>query len=80
MTGTVTIFSKRAFGFIEADDTRQSYFVHIRQTGGRFLKSGERVEFDVGEDPRNKRTKQALDVILIDNSNSEKEEIHEQTQ
>jgi cold shock CspA family protein len=69
MLGTVVIFSKRAYGFIEGDD-RRSYFVHISQTGGLFLKSNDRVRFDVGPDPRNPRTPQALNVVLLDSSNS----------
>ena len=69
MQGTVAIFSKRAYGFIEGDD-HMSYFVHISETGGRFLKPNERVQFSVGPDPRNPRTKQALNVVLLDNSSS----------
>jgi cold shock CspA family protein len=73
MTGTVALFSKRAYGFIEGED-RMSYFVHISQTGGRVLRPGDVVRFDVGDDPRNPRTKQAIRVILINNDAvSEKE-------
>ena len=79
MQGTVAIFSKRAYGFIEGDD-HMSYFVHISETGGRFLKPNERVRFSVGPDPRNPRTKQALNVVLIDNSVSEKDESNGRSQ
>jgi cold shock CspA family protein len=72
MTGTVALFSKRAYGFIEGED-RMSYFVHISQCGGRVLRPGDNVRFDVGDDPRNPRTKQAMHVTLINDAVSEKE-------
>jgi len=77
MLGTVSLFSKRAYGFIEGDD-RRSYFVHISQTSGIMLKSNDRVRFDVGDDSRNPRTKQALNVVLIDGDDvSEKDRSNE---
>ena len=76
MTGTVALFSKRAYGFITGSD-RMSYFVHISQTGGRMLRAGEAVRFDVGADPRNPRTKQAMHVTVIDDDDSEKENSNE---
>jgi cold shock CspA family protein len=79
MEGTVAVFSKRAYGFIQGDD-RRSYFVHISQTGGLFLKSNDRVSFQVGPDPRNPRTPQALNVVLLDSSVSEKDESNVCTQ
>jgi len=80
MLGTVTLFSKRAYGFICGDD-QMSYFVHISQTGGRFLKSNDRVQFDVGVDPCNLKTPEARNVVLIDNTSnrSEKDESHDTT-
>jgi cold shock CspA family protein len=76
MTGTVQLFSKRAYGFIAGDD-RISYFVHISQTGKLILRSSDRVRFDVGDDPRNPHKKQALNVVLINDEYSEKDNSNE---
>lgn len=55
----------RGYGFIEDDDTKETYFVHysqivtdkLKESGEpkfRKLEEGEKVEFEVGTAPNNK--------------------------
>lgn len=65
-TGIVERFnSKRGFGFINPDDGGDNVFVHqnnIEMDGFRFLKAGEKVEYE--EEESDKGVK-AIDVKLV---------------
>ena len=62
MTGTVKKFmDDRGFGFITPDEGDGEVFVHqseIIMEGVRTLEEGQRVEFEVEEDPKGLRAKQ----------------------
>ena len=61
LTGTVKWFSKeKGYGFITRDDNKGDVFVHfsaIQQRGFKTLEQGQRVEFEVEEDPKGLRAK-----------------------
>ena len=61
LTGTVKWFSKeKGYGFITRDDNKEDVFVHfsaIQQRGFKTLEQGQRVEFEVEEDPKGLRAK-----------------------
>lgn len=73
MTGTVRIFSRRGYGFIEEDGTRASRFVHLSQTGWRALRPGERVSFALVDNPRNRHQQMAASVTPLDSYASDEE-------
>jgi cold shock CspA family protein len=63
--GKCTVWSKRAYGFICDDETRESFFVHITKVRGkRELRSGDHVTFEVADDPRSRARKMAVDVEI----------------
>ena len=65
MTGTVSHYGRKGFGWIEVDDTRQSAFVHIADVRGRVvLRSGDRVRFSLRNAPKGLK---AIDVEVIEN-------------
>jgi cold shock protein len=63
-TGSVKWFSEsRGYGFITPEGANDEVFVHfsaIQHNGFRTLHTGERVEFDLVEDPKGK---QAANVV-----------------
>jgi|SRR5579862_5636180 len=79
--GTVILFSKRGYGFVEQDGTRESHFTHVSQSGGKELRTGDRVEFEIVPDRRslpNKPRTMAANVTLID-ENLHKENLSDQS-
>ena len=65
-TGTVKWFNgDKGFGFISNDDTKEEVFVHfsaIQTEGYKTLNEGQKVTFDVEEDPNNADKKRAVNV------------------
>ena len=66
MQGTVKWFNNdKGYGFISNDDGSGDVFVHfsaIQTTGFRTLSEGQKVSFDVEEDPRNAGKLRAVNV------------------
>lgn len=68
--GTIkSIRDDRGFGFIAPDGATKDVFFHSSAVEGRIfdqLREGQRVEFEVGEDPRNPGRERAENVRLIE--------------
>lgn len=64
-SGTVKFFNtEKGYGFIAPDDGGKDVFVHItalQQSGIQSLDQGDKVSFDIEDDPRG-RGKQAANV------------------
>jgi CspA family cold shock protein len=68
ITGTVKWFSKdKGFGFIKQDDGPDVFVHHtaIQSSGYRTLEEGERVEFEIVEEPKGLK---AANVTRVDES------------
>lgn len=68
--GTIkSIRDDRGFGFIAPDDANKDVFFHSTAVVGRAfeqLREGQRVEFEVSEDPRNPGRTRAENVQLLE--------------
>lgn len=69
MTGSVKWFNEtKGFGFISNDDGSDDVFVHfssIMTDGFKTLDEGQKVEFDVEQDPKNPNKLRAINVTKI---------------
>lgn len=51
--GTVKFFCERGYGYIRRDNGQPDIFVHVKHIAGRLdLESGQRVQFEIGENER----------------------------
>lgn len=68
-TGTVKWFNEtKGFGFISNDDGSDDVFVHfssILVDGFKTLAEGQKVQFDVEQDPKNPSKMRAVNVTII---------------
>lgn len=68
-TGTVKWFNpEKGFGFITNDDGSDDVFVHfsaIQSEGFKTLNEGDKVQFDVEQDPKNSSKLRAVNVSVI---------------
>lgn len=66
--GTVKWFDEtKGFGFITRDDGQDDVFVHfsaIAADGFKTLAEGQKVKFDVEQDPKNARKFRAVNVTV----------------
>jgi len=62
-TGTVKWFNdQKGFGFIQSEDSERDIFVHIsavNKAGLHTLREGQKVTFDIQNDPKNRKTSAA---------------------
>ncbi len=69
MTGTVKWFNaEKGYGFISNDEGGDDVFVHfsaIQGTGYRSLSEGQKVTYEVEQDPKNSSKLRAVDVAVI---------------
>ena len=69
MTGTVKWFNaEKGYGFISNDEGGDDVFVHfsaIQGTGYRSLSEGQKVTYDVEQDPKNSSKLRAANVAVI---------------
>lgn len=68
--GTIkSLRDDRGFGFIAPDGENKDVFFHSSAVEGRVfdqLREGQRVEFEVGEDPRNPGRTRAENVRVVE--------------
>ena len=68
--GTVKWFNNdKGYGFIENEDSGDDIFVHfssIQIDGFKTLKEGQRVSFDIEDDPKNVDKKRAANVLVVE--------------
>ena len=69
MTGTVKWFNaEKGYGFISNDEGGDDVFVHfsaIQGTGYRSLNEGQKVSYEVEQDPKNPGKLRAVNVAAI---------------
>ena len=69
MTGTVKWFNaEKGYGFISNDEDGDDVFVHfsaIQATGYRSLNEGQKVSYEVEQDPKNTGKLRAVNVAAI---------------
>ncbi len=69
-SGTVKWFNNdKGYGFIENNEGGDDIFVHfsaIQIEGFKTLKEGQKVTFDIEDDPKNESKKRAANVQVID--------------
>ena len=67
MTGTVKWFNaEKGYGFISNDEGGDDVFVHfsaIQGTGYRSLNEGQKVSYEVEQDPKNTGKLRAVNVV-----------------
>ena len=68
--GTVKWFNNgKGYGFIENEEGGEDIFVHfssIQIDGFKTLKEGQKVTFDVEDDPKNEDKKRAANVQIVE--------------
>ncbi len=68
--GTVKWFNNdKGYGFIENDEGGNDVFVHfssIQIEGFKTLKEGQKVTFDIEDDPKNENKKRAANVQIVE--------------
>lgn len=69
-TGTVKWFNNgKGYGFIENEEGGEDIFVHfssIQIDGFKTLKEGQKVTFDVEDDPKSEDKKRAANVQIVE--------------
>lgn len=67
--GTVKWFNgEKGYGFISNDNGGEDVFVHfsaIQSTGFRSLTEGQKVSYDVEQDPKNSKKLRAVNVSIL---------------
>lgn len=67
--GTVKWFNgEKGYGFISNDNGGEDVFVHfsaIQSTGFRSLTEGQKVSYDVEQDPKNSKKLRAVNVSVL---------------
>lgn len=68
--GTVKWFNNgKGYGFIENEEGGEDIFVHfssIQVEGFKTLKEGQKVTFDIEDDPKNEDKKRAANVQVVE--------------
>lgn len=68
-TGVVKFFnSDKGYGFITDDETKKDIFVHfssINVEGYKTLTEGQKVSFEVVEDPKDNTKSKAVNVTIL---------------